>query len=210
MKRIRLVIVDDHRLFREGLVSLLRSEPQFEVVGEASSGPAALRLADELRPDVALVDLMMPIMAGPEVIERLLTCRPELRVVVLTASEDYVDLIRATRAGATGYILKDVDAATLFDAIRRVHSGGAALSNNVTPKVLEILRHLPAPRVPDAALTPRQQEVLALTTHGVDNAGIARQLVISENTVKAHLAHVRAKLGVRGRSDLIAWGQQSR
>jgi DNA-binding NarL/FixJ family response regulator len=209
MERIRVLIVDDHRLFRQGLAGLLQSEPGFEVLGEAASGEEALRLAAAERPDVALVDLRMPGVAGTEVIAGLLALQPAPGVVVLTASEEGADLIRAVQAGAMGYVLKDADADALFGVIRRVHAGGAALCDKATPKALEILRGLAPHPAPADLLTPREQEVFALMQEGADNATIAARLVISENTVKTHVSHVLEKLQMRSRGDLIAWGQRS-
>ncbi len=210
MDPIRLLIVDDHRLFRQGLVSLLQDEPEFQVVAEASTGQEALQLAEERRPDVALVDLMMPGMSGIEVIEELISRRLTPGVVALTASEEHADLIRAVQAGARGYALKNADADVLIDIIRRVRAGGAGLCDKATPKVLEILRGLAMHPMPGVLLTPREQEVLALLERGADNAEIASRLVISENTVKTHVSHVLEKLGMRSRSDLIAWGPHNR
>jgi DNA-binding NarL/FixJ family response regulator len=209
VKRIRLLIVDDHRLFRQGLVSLLQGEPEFEVVGEAASGQEALRLAADKQPDVALMDLRMPDGVGTEVIADLLAHRSGPRVVVLTASEDITDLLSAIQAGATGYVLKNADADVLLDAIRRVDAGGAALCDKTTLKVLEFLRGLALHPVPRALLTPREQEVLALMEDGADNAEIASRLVISENTVKTHVSHILEKLGMHSRSDLIASGSRN-
>jgi DNA-binding NarL/FixJ family response regulator len=206
MERIRLLIVDDHRLFRQGLVSLLQGEPEFEVVGETASGQEALRLAAERRPDVALVDLRMPDLPGVEVIAGLCALRPGPRMVALTASEDIADLICAVQAGATGYVVKNADADVLLDVIRRVHAGGAALCDKSTPRVLEFLRGLAIHPVHAGSLTPREQEVLALMEHGADNGEIAGKLVISENTVKTHVSHILEKLGMRTRGDLIAGG----
>jgi DNA-binding NarL/FixJ family response regulator len=206
VERIRLLIVDDHRLFRQGLVSLLRGEPEFEVVGEAASGQEALRWVTDRPADVALVDLRMPDGAGIEVIADLLACRLARRVVVLTASEDIADMIGAIQAGADGYVMKDADADVLLDVIRRVHAGGAALCDKSTPKLLEFLRGLAVHPVPGGLLTAREQEVLALMEDGADNAEIAGRLVISENTVKTHVSHILGKLGMRTRGDLIAGG----
>jgi two-component system, NarL family, nitrate/nitrite response regulator NarL len=206
MERIRLLIVDDHRMFRQGLVSLLQGEPEFEVVGETASGQEALRLAAERRPDVALVDLRMPDVPGIEVIAELLARRPGPSIVALTASEDIADMIGAIQAGADGYVMKGADADVLLDVIRRVHAGGAALCDKSTPKLLEFLRGLAVHPVPSGLLTPREQEVLALMENGADNAEIASRLVISENTVKTHVSHILDKLGMRTRGDLIAGG----
>ncbi len=210
MECIRLLIVDDHRLFRQGLLGLLSSEPGFEVAGEAASGESALRLAAATKPEVALVDLKMPDMAGTDVIRQLLARWPALRVVVLTASEEDAALIGAIQAGANGYVMKSADAESLFYVIRQVHAGGAGFCHVATPKVLEILRGLAARPVPSTPLTPREEEVLALVAEGADNGEIATRLVISENTVKTHVSHILEKLGMRSRGDLIAWVHHGR
>jgi DNA-binding NarL/FixJ family response regulator len=209
MERVRILIVDDHRLFRQGLISLLQSEPEFEVVGEAASGEDAVRLAATKQPDVALVDLMMPDAEGTTVIAQLLACRSALGIVVLTAAEDHNDLIGAIQAGARGYVLKNADDDSLFRVIRRVRAGSVAFCDAATLKVFEILRGLAVQPALGAPLTPREQEVLALMTKGANNAEIAGQLVISENTVKTHVSHVLEKLDMRNRSDLIAWGRRN-
>ncbi|MGE5602594.1 MAG: response regulator [Nitrososphaerales archaeon] len=208
MERISVLIVDDHRLFRDGLASLLASEPIFQVVGKAATAREALALLVEKRPDVALVDLKMPDTPGIEVIAQLLSERPDLGIVVLTASEENADLIAAIRAGARGYALKNVEADSLFDVIRQVHAGGAALCHQATPKAIDILRGMQDDSALDAGLTPREHEVVALIAAGADNAAIADRLVISENTVKTHVSHIMDKLSVKNRSDLIAWAQQ--
>lgn len=209
MERIRVLIVDDHRLFRQGLASLLGSEPSFEVVGMAASGREALGMSAELQPDVAIVDLRMPDTSGLEVIPHLLATRPDLGIVVLTASEESLDLVAAIQAGARGYVLKNADADVLFDVVRQVRAGGAALCDLATPKVIEILRGLHTGPALEAALTPREHEVVMLIVNGADNAEIASRLVISENTVKTHVSHILEKLGVKNRADLISWAARS-
>jgi DNA-binding NarL/FixJ family response regulator len=208
MDSIRVLIVDDHRLFRQGLVSLLRSEPGFEVIGEASSQREALQLLRDQRPDVAVLDLVMPDTTGTELIEQvLLACVPPPGVIVLTASEDSVDLVSAIQAGAAGYIEKNADADALFSGIRKVHAGGAAVCDMAMPLVFEVLRGLPMrSQYRTALLTPREQEVLALIEDGEDNARISSRLFISENTVKTHVSHILDKLGLRSRAELVTSG----
>ncbi len=208
MERINLLIVDDHRLFRQGLASLLESEPAFKVVAMAASGREALALLADANPDVAIVDLRMPETSGIQVIPQLLACRPDLGVVVLTASEESADLVAAIQAGARGYVMKNADADSLFDVIQQVHQGHAALCNLATPKVIEILRGIQMRPAFEASLTPREQEVVGLLVHGADNGEIAARLVISENTVKTHVSHILEKLGMKSRSDLVGWASQ--
>lgn len=208
MRPIRLLIVDDHTLFRQGLVSLLQDESDFQVVGEAASGEEALSMARQLQPDVVLMDVTMPGMGGIETTRRLLTLMPHARVLMLTVSEEDEDLFAAIQAGARGYILKNADADELLDAIRRVHTGEAMLSPSVTLRVLEVLRKGVPLALPDLPLTRREQEVLALLAQGASNRQIAETLMVSENTVKTHVRHILEKLGLRSRGEVIAYARQ--
>ncbi len=207
MDCIRILIADDHRLFRQGLVGLLGSEPGFEVVGEAASKAETLRLLEATRPDVALLDLAMPGVVGTELIEQVLMIDPAPRVIVLTASENPADLAGALRAGARGYFLKNIDATSLFAAIRKVYAGGIAVGDTAMPQVVELLRGIPVRPAPGQVLTLREQEVLALVADGLDNSAIGARLVISEHTVKTHVAHILEKLGVHSRAELVAAGR---
>jgi len=202
---IRLLIVDDHTLFRQGLVSLLQMEPELEVVGEAADGEEVVRLVRELRPDVVLMDVQMPQVDGVEATRRLLAAVPEARVLMLTVSEEDEDLFAAIQAGARGYILKNAEADELLEAIRRVHAGEAMLSSAVTLRVLEALRTGQIPTSPDLPLTPRERDVLRLLARGASNRQIAETLMISENTVKTHVRNILDKLGLRRRSEVAAY-----
>jgi two-component system nitrate/nitrite response regulator NarL len=196
---IRLLIVDDHTMFRQGLASLLGVDAAFRVVGQAADGEQALRLFEELHPDVVLMDLMMPCMDGVEATQRLLETTPQARILMLTVSDADEDLLAAIRAGARGYILKDAHADALFEAIRRVHAGEAVLSPAVTLRVLQAVRAAPPPPAPAEPLTPREREVSWLLARGASNREIAETLMISENTVKTHVSHVLEKLGIESR-----------
>jgi two-component system, NarL family, nitrate/nitrite response regulator NarL len=204
MAAIRLLIVDDHTLFRHGLVSLLQNEPQLQVVGQAANGEQALRLAQQFQVDVVLMDLKMPGENGIEVMRRLLEVRDATRIIVLTVSEDTDDVLGAVRAGARGYILKNADADELVQTIRRVYAGYAVLSPDVTLGVLEALRSGMTSPSWDSQLTPRELEVLQLLIQGSGNRQIAAALSISENTVKTHVGHILEKLKLDSRRQVAA------
>ena len=193
---MRLMLVDDHELVRAGLRTFLGLQPDIEVVGEAGSGEQALALVPGLDPDIVLLDLVLPGMSGLDVVRRLRTAHPAVKVVVLTSYAGEESVLPAVRAGVAGYLLKDVGPAELADALRTVHAGGASLDPAVTATVM---RGVGAPD-PAAALTPRELEVLRLVARGRSNRLIARDLALSEKTVKAHMSAVLAKLGVADRT----------
>ncbi len=202
MAIIHLLVVDDHTLFRQGLISLLRSNPQFQVDGEATGGEESLRMAPVLKPDIILMDVQMPQVDGVEATRRLLEAMPQARIMMLTVSEESQELLSAIQAGARGYILKNADAEELFQAIQRVYAGEAVLSPAVTLPVFQALQTMtPAPSS-EIVMTPREREVLQLLAIGADNHQIAEALVISENTVKTHVTHILEKLGVHSRSQV--------
>jgi DNA-binding NarL/FixJ family response regulator len=205
MAAIRILIVDDHTLFRRGLVGLLQDEPQCQVVGQASNGEEALRMVQELPVDVVLMDIKMPGVDGIEVSQRILEVRPSARVIVLSVSEDDQDVLGAVLAGARGYLLKNADADELVLTIRRVHAGEAVLSPVVTLRVLEALRGRTSLNTLAAQLTSREYEVMELLAKGFDNQRISTTLAISGNTVKTHVAHILEKLKLRSRSQVAAY-----
>ena len=209
MASIRLLIVDNHTLFRQGLVSLLQSEPGFEVTGEASSGEEALHVVPELRPDVVLMDVKMPGIGGVEATRRLIDSNPDTRVMMLTVSEEEESLFAAIQAGARGYILKNADAAELLEAIQRVHSGEAMLSPAPPPRLLQVLQSggIPAP-LAELPLTSREQDVFQLLAQGASNRQIAETLTITENTVKTHVRNVLEKLELHSRSEVAAYARR--
>lgn len=207
MAPIRLLIVDDHTMFRQGLASLLRSEPEIEVVGQAADGQEALRLAGELQPDVVVMDMKMPGMDGVEATHRLLAAMPHARVLMLTVSEEDEDLFAAIRAGARGYILKNADADALLEAIRRVYAGEAVLSPAVTLRVFNAVRAVIPPVSLEKPLTPREREVLRLLARGASNREIADALMISGDTVKTHVSRVLKKLGLHSRHEVAAYAR---
>jgi DNA-binding NarL/FixJ family response regulator len=189
---IRVLIADDHAVVRQGLRTFLDLQDDIEVVGEAADGEEALAAAESLAPDVVLVDLVMPKVDGIDVIRRLGDHAPGARAVVLTSFIDDDRLFPVLRAGAAGYLLKDVQPQELVEAIRTVHGGGALLHPKVAARLLSELATDP--------LTPREREVLVLIGRGMANKAIARELSLSEKTVKAHVSSILAKLGVHDRT----------
>jgi len=191
---IRVLLVDDHELVRAGLRTFLQLQPDMAVVGEASSGEQALALVAGLAPDIVLLDLVLPGMSGVDTARRLRVAHPEVKVVVLTSFAGQESVLPAVRAGVAGYLLKDVGPAELADALRSVHAGGSPLHPAVAATVLRQVNATADP------LTPREREVLRLIARGLSNRLIARELVLSEKTVKTHVSAVLAKLGVTDRT----------
>ena len=189
---IRVLIADDHAVVRQGLRTFLDLQEDMEVVAEAGDGVEALEAAERLQPDVALIDLVMPRLDGIEAIRRLRELVPAARAIVLSSFVDDDKLFPAVRAGAACYLLKDVQPQELVEAIRTVHGGGALLHPQVAARLLEELTEDP--------LTPREREVLVLIGRGMPNKLIARELSLSEKTVKAHVSRILAKLGVTDRT----------
>ena len=200
---IRILLVDDHAIVREGLRLLLKFDPNMEVVGEASDGQEALAKAGELLPDVVLMDLLMPRMDGIAATEAIKNEFPDVEVVALTSVLEDASVAGAVKAGAIGYLLKDTNGEELRQAIKAAAAGQAHLSRAAAKR---LMRELKAPSHQES-LTVRESEVLCHLAHGMSNREIAEQLVIGEETVKSHVSHVLAKLGVRSRTQaaLIAW-----
>jgi DNA-binding NarL/FixJ family response regulator len=189
---IRVLIADDHAVVRQGLRTFLDLQDDIEVVAEAADGAEAVAAAERHAPDVVLIDLVMPNVDGIEAIRELRERAPETRAIVLSSFIDDEKLFPAVRAGAAGYLRKDVQPQELVDAIRTVHGGGALLHPKVASRLLEEMATDP--------LTPREREVLALIGRGMANKVIARELSLSEKTVKAHVSNILAKLGVSDRT----------
>jgi DNA-binding NarL/FixJ family response regulator len=189
---IRVLVADDHAVVRQGLRTFLDLQEDISEVGEAADGAEAVALAERLSPDVVLLDLVMPGMDGIEALRRLRIGVPAARAIVLSSFVDDDKLFPAVRAGAAGYLLKDVQPAELVAAIRTVHGGGALLHPSVAARLMDELAADP--------LTPREREVLVLIGRGMSNKLIARELGIAEKTVKAHVSAVLAKLGVADRT----------
>jgi len=200
---IRVLLVDDHPLFRKGIASLLSSEPGFEVLGEASDGQEAIEKARGLMPDVILMDISMPGVNGLEATQRIKQEIPYVRIVILTVSDEDQNLFEAIKSGAQGYLLKKIEPQTLFQTLRGVLEGEAPLSRVMATKLLaEFARQRRAasePRTPTATLTEREKEVLGLLAAGKTNKEIAGALGIAENTVKNHLKNILEKLHLENR-----------
>lgn len=210
---IRLLLADDHRLFREGVASLLDRTGDVALVGEAASGEDAIRLAGELRPDIVLMDLKMPGMGGISATQAIVDRQPGLGVIVLTMFDDDESVFAALKAGARGYVLKDASRGLLLQAIRAVAQGEALLGPSIARRMLEqftqgtagVPRAVPEPTASAsfAGLTPRETEVLRLIAGGLRNRQIAERLFVSEKTVGNHISSIFAKLHVTDRSQAI-------
>lgn len=200
---MRLLVVDDHKLFRRGLVALLASEPSLQVAGEAGDAAEAVRRAGELQPDVVLLDNHLPGATGVQALGGLREAAPQAKVVLLTVSEDEQDLQDALRGGASGYLLKTMDGDELFAAIRRIAGGEAVISPELMGKLVSALRQgaPAAAQEPDplAQLSTREADVLREIARGASNKEIARTLCIAETTVKIHVQRILRKLGLTSR-----------
>ena len=202
---IRVLLVDDHRLVRAGLQSLLDATGDIRVAGTAADGQEALEVAAEVQPDVVLMDLSMPRMGGVEATRRLLADRPGLQVVVLTSFSDQEQVLDAVDAGAVGYLLKDADPTDLVDGVRAAAAGQSPLD----PKVARALLTRRTTQAPQDQLSDREREVLGLVADGLANKQIARHLGISERTVKAHLTSVFQRIGVTDRTQAALWAERN-
>lgn len=199
MTPISVLLVDDHNVVRSGLKALLGTQPDIAVVGEAASGEDALAATEEHSPDVVLMDLAMgPGMDGIEAIKRLRQRNTKQAIIVFTTYDSDADIVRAVDAGAMGYLLKDAAPEEIFAAVRGAVQGKSVMSAPVASRLFQQLRN------PDEVLTPREAELLSLLTQGLSNRELGKQLFISEATVKTHLAHIYAKLGVETRAAAIA------
>ena len=204
---IRILVVDDHTLFRRGLTALLARDPQLTVVGDAADAGEALRRAQELQPDVILLDNHLPGVNGADALPGLREAVPGARVLMLTVSEDEQDLAAALRAGASGYLLKTIEGDELVDAIVQVMRGETVVAREMTGKLVAAYRDAaaspreaaPSAPSPLAQLSPREQEILRGIARGASNKEIGRELGIAETTVKIHVQHVLRKLDVASR-----------
>jgi DNA-binding NarL/FixJ family response regulator len=205
---IRILIVDDQALFREALATLLSAQPDFEVVAEASNGDEALRQVTLQRPDIVLMDLRMPVLDGVSATRRIKEQMPVCKVIVLTTFDDDELVFEGLRAGAVGYLLKDVSSEKLFEAIYSASRGEYFLMPSITAKVMAEFSRLPRPsRLQVEAviepLSPGETEILGMIASGASNKEIAHRLVIAEGTVKNHVTSILAKIGARDRMQAV-------
>jgi len=207
---LRVLIVDDHALFRRGLQMVLKQEDDIDVVGEAGGGHEAVGKAQELMPDVILMDVRMPRRSGIEATQQIKDLMPHVKILMLTISDEEADLYDAIKAGASGYLLKEISIDEVADAIRSVWQGQSRISPSMASKLLtefaamskraDERQQLPAPR-----LTDREMEVLKLVAQGLNNRDIAKELFISENTVKNHIRNILEKLHLHSRMEAVVY-----
>ena len=207
---IRVLIVDDHALFRRGLEIVLVSELDIEVVGEAGDGAEAVRKASESLPDVVLLDVKMPRSSGLEACRAIKEVAPSAKIIILTMSDEEEDLFEAIRAGASGYLLKDIPLDEVAEAVRAVHGGQSLISPSMAGKLLAEFATLarrdqeePPQEVPAPKLTDREMQVLKLVARGMNNRDIAKELFISDNTVKNHVRNILEKLQIHSRMEAV-------
>ena len=209
MEPLRVLLVDDHVLFRQGLASLIDPLEDMEVVGEASDGREALERARELMPDLILMDIHMPGWDGLKATQLIKEEMPYVKIVMLTISDDDGDIFEAIKSGAQGYLLKNLKPEDLFEMLRGVYRGGASISGLTAAKILDEFARLAQETSPvpssGESLTPREREVLQLVAQGATNKEIASQLFIAENTVKNHLRNILAKLHLGNRVQAAAY-----
>ena len=206
---IRVLVVDDHPIVREGLVAVLNTQSDISVVGEASDGGTGVLRALSLKPDVILMDLEMPKEDGPSAIRRIIALDPGARIIVFTAFDHDDRVIEALRSGASGYLLKGSPRERLFEAVRTVHAGGTHLGPEAAQRMIGALKRDVQPIGSDATpLTPRQREVLSHVAQGLQNSEIAAQLGITERTVKFHVSAILSAVGAGNRTEAVALARQ--
>lgn len=208
---IRTLIVDDHALFRRGLEIVLVTEPDIQVVDQASDGAEAVRKAGEVLPDVVLMDVRMPGSGGIQACRQIKEIAPSAKIIILTMSDEEEDLFEAIRAGASGYLLKDIPLDDVAEAVRAVHGGQSLISPSMAGKLLSEFAALarkdegtpPRQQVPAPKLTDREMQVLRLVARGMNNRDIAKELFISDNTVKNHVRNILEKLQIHSRMEAV-------
>ena len=204
MKPIRILIIDDHTLFRSGIKLVLQRHEKFEVVGEAGDGLEGVKRAKQLRPDVVLLDLHMPGTGGLEALRLIMEDVPETQVVMLTVSEDADDLLETLRTGARGYLLKNIDTEFLLESIQRAARGESVMSPQIAHKLADSLRapsrdSAPVAEANPGKLSPREREIIVMLARGASNKEIARVLNLSESTIKIHVQGILRKLNIAKR-----------
>ncbi|GAB4421852.1 MAG: response regulator transcription factor [Anaerolineae bacterium] len=214
MKTIRVLVADDHPLYRRGLVDLLEEVPGIEVVGEATNGLQAVKLVEQVKPDLVLMDVVMPEGGGILATRRICQDQPQVKVLMLTVSEGNETLFEALAAGASGYLLKEIEPDDLIQAIEQVMRGQAPMSPAIAAKVLQRFRYEPLGEEDNLTeepppLTSREVEIIGLLAQGLTNQEIARRLVVATTTIKTHIHNLLRKTRTHNRAELVAWGMQA-
>ncbi|MFA6180338.1 MAG: two-component system response regulator NarL [Candidatus Methylopumilus sp.] len=211
MHKYKVFLIDDHALFRKGVGQIIAAEPGFEVVGEASSGLEGLELAQQLMPDLVLIDLNMKGINGLETLRRFKQTELKARFIVLTVSDAEDDLLEALRAGADGYLLKDMDPADLCGNLKKVAEGMTVVQDSLTEILKQALIDPSLHRRDDeVSLTDRENEILQCLANGLNNKTIARELGISDTTVKVHIKHLLSKLKLTSRLEAACWAHRKK
>ncbi|HLB48541.1 MAG TPA: response regulator transcription factor [Anaerolineales bacterium] len=202
---MRVLVVDDHSLFRDGIVSLLEAAG-YTVVGQAGDGQAAIEAARRTQPDLVLMDITMPHMSGLEALRQIRVELPDVKVVMLTVSDDDTDLLEAIKAGASGYLVKNLNAEEFLQILSGLEHGEVAMTRQTTARLIHGLTQPPPPQ-PDGreTLTAREIELLRLVAQGLSNKAVAQKLSLSENTIKYHLKNILQKLGVQNRTEAASY-----
>ncbi len=210
MSEIKIILIDDHTLFRSGIKALLSRQEDLEVIGEAADGLAGVKLVEQLQPDIVLLDLDMPVMNGREALAQILSARPEQTVVMLTVSEDSDDLTECMRIGARGFLLKNINADFLLESIRKAVDGDNVFSPEMTARLVQSLISPAAPPKNNelANLTPRELEILGYLAAGHSNKVIARHLDLAESTIKVHVQNILRKLELSSRVQAAVYAVQ--
>lgn len=207
---IKIILIDDHTLFRSGIKALLSRQSDFEVIGEAADGFTGIKLVEQIRPDIVLLDLDMPVMNGRETLAQILSSNPQQTVVMLTVSEDNDDLTECMRIGARGFLLKNINADFLLDSIRKAVDGDNVFSPEMTTRLVQSLISPVSPRADHllSTLTPREMEILGYLAAGHSNKVIARHLELAESTIKVHVQNILRKLNLSSRVQAAVYAVQ--
>ena len=207
---IKIILIDDHTLFRSGIKALLSRQSDFDVIGEAADGFTGIKLVEQMRPDIVLLDLDMPVMNGRETLAQILSSNPQQTVVMLTVSEDNDDLTECMRIGARGFLLKNINADFLLDSIRKAVDGDNVFSPEMTARLVQSLISPASPRADHllSTLTPREMEILGYLAAGHSNKVIARHLELAESTIKVHVQNILRKLNLSSRVQAAVYAVQ--
>ena len=207
---IKIILIDDHTLFRSGIKALLSRQSDFEVIGEAADGFTGIKLVEQMRPDIVLLDLDMPVMNGRETLAQILSSNPQQPVVMLTVSEDNDVLTECMRIGARGFLLKNINADFLLDSIRKAVDGDNVFSPEMTTRLVQSLISPVSPRADHllSTLTPREMEILGYLAAGHSNKVIARHLELAESTIKVHVQNILRKLNLSSRVQAAVYAVQ--